>query len=192
MTLQDYIQIDYPDIAEEYKRLTTPNYYECGVEYYPLRSGFGGTGKKYKTLVFKNITLFKNNVFHARLYDKDNPKDSYIINSSSLHKDLVRVDENIEYKENLISDKRIRYIVVDGVEYQIRFDVWREYQTQKIRWTVIVSSESFKFYYNYYNRTGVPCLTYHPTGKIDKYDFYRDCSVRKFKEIVFGNSNIKI
>lgn len=55
MGIEEFIKEHHPDIWEQYKAKTDPNYFVVGQHYQPMRSGFGGAGKRYKTLIYEGI-----------------------------------------------------------------------------------------------------------------------------------------
>lgn len=196
--LNDFLLQYYPETLEVYKRLTTPNYFECGVEYYPQQSGCGGSGKNYKKLLFKNATIFKDTK-HFHLTDIKEPQYSYIITEQEAPFKLKRVNEDVEYKNNIIDDNTQKYIVANNTEYSIRQMYFRDYYTKKLKMRLFIydlnNKNVFWEYYNYaIGGTKGSILCYYPNYKNDRrnYDIKFNIPVRKMKEIVFGNSNIKI
>lgn len=195
--LNDFLQEHYPEALEIYKRLTTPNYYECGVEYYPQQSGCGGVGKDYKKLLFKNATILKDTK-HYHLIDIKEPQHSYGFTEQEAPFKLKRVNEDVEYKNNIIDDNTQKYITVDGVEYSITQMFFRKYDTKKLEFRLFIrivgNDNIFWEYYNYGFGTKGNILCYYPDYKKDSrnYNIQFNVPVRKMKEIVFGNPNVKI
>mgnify|MGYP003404739489 CR=1 FL=1 len=193
--LNDFLQEHYPEALETYKRLTTPNYYECGVEYYPQQSGCGGVGKNYKKLLFKNATILKDTK-HYHLIDIKEPQYSYGFTEQEAPFKLKRVNEDVVYNDNIIDDNKQKYITVDGVEYSIHQMYFRDYHTKRLKMrlfiNIIGNDEIFWEYYNYIDKGSV--LKYYHDFKKDTNDYIIkfNVPVRKMKEIVFGNPNIKI
>ena len=193
--LNDFLQEHYPEALEIYKRLTTPNYFECGVEYYPQQSGCGGVGKNYKKLLFKNATILKDTK-HYHLIDIKEPQYSYGFTEQEAPFKLKRVNEDVVYNDNIIDDNKQKYITVDGVEYSIHQMYFRQYETNRLQYRLFISivgnDEIFWEYYNYTHKGGL--LKYYHDFKKDTNDYIIkfNVPVRKMKEIVFGNPNIKI
>lgn len=193
--LNDFLLEHYPEALEVYKRLTTPNYFECGVEYYPQQSGCGGSGKNYKKLLFKNATIFKHTK-HFHLIDIKEPQNSYTITEQEAPFKLKRVNEDVEYKNNIIDDGIQKYITVNGVEYSIYQMYYRDYFNKRLKmrlWIKIVGNDNILWeYYNMIGKQSV--LQYFPNIKdnLQQYTLEFNIPVRKMKEIVFGNPNIKI
>ncbi len=193
MSLDEYIAKKCPDIIEEFKRLATPNYYECGVEYYPLVSGFGGSGKEYKKLMLKECTVAESTVIY-HLYDVADPRNTYSVTSQEIYKKLKRVDENVRYKRNIQIDKAIKFVrQLDGNIFIVTSHTWKNHFNKRTDFKVVIrcSDTSFFEYYSMVGK-GVANLKHHYKGDLNTSTFEANVSVRKMKEIVFGDPNIKI
>ena len=195
ISFEDFIKTHYPDTLEEYKRLTTPNYWECGILYYPMTSGCSGIGKMYRTMKLVNATVFKNDKHFN--FDYTDGTGAAQIKESEAHFKLMRVDENVEYKDNIINDGTISYITINNIEYKIRQYYFRNYSTNRIAFRCFVSSDQLENSYEYYNLIGKGesiLKTNKPQRHLtrEEYNIQFKVSVRQFKQIVFGNPNIKI
>lgn len=195
--LLEFLQEYHPETLEQHKRLTTPNYWECGVVYNPQVSGFGCSGKSEKKLVLKDATVYKEDK-HFTLYELNDPKQRYICTEKEAPFKLKRFDESVEYKDNMINDGVISYLTIGDNEYKIRKYFDKSYSTGKVIFVIWVSVNNSSVTWEYYNRIGKaePVLKVNKPRKhyLDRedYDIHYKVSVRKFKEMVFGDPNIKI
>lgn len=198
MTYEEFCKKEYPESVEIYKRLITPNYYECGIEYTPLRSGFGGSGSGYKTLVLKDCTIYKGEVTSYNLYDKNNPKNEYSCNPENIHKSIKRINENVPYRKCIIDDGSSKCIIVGDREYDITLLYFRNYPDNRVGFRIFVKCKESPVWWEYYNMIGKaePVLKINKVKKSimerDEYELFFGVPVRRFKEIVFGNPNIKL
>ena len=196
MTLEEYINKNYPDIAEEYKRFSTPNYFEYGVLYYPQRAGFGCSGKSNKKLRLIDSYIFENET-HFVLEDENEPKQKYISISTKAHKDLKRVDENVDYNDNIVNNRVIKYVEIGKRKFLVRQHVWRDHYTKRISFRVMIIEEGVVGHYEYYNMIGKekPNLKHvygYDSANREQYHIMFHLNVRKMKSIIFGNPNIKV
>jgi len=75
----------HPDIWESYLAYTDPNYFKIGQLYKPIVSGFGGTGKNYKTLKLIEITPV-----YMKFIDINKVDDSYLCHLEEAYFSLVK------------------------------------------------------------------------------------------------------
>ncbi len=102
--LLEFLKEYHPEALEQYKRLITPFYWECGVEYYPQQSGCGGSGKDYKKLILQEVYFFKDKKCFS-LRDIPESGHSYSISELEAPFKLKRVDEKVQYHDNIIHNK---------------------------------------------------------------------------------------
>jgi hypothetical protein len=99
----------YPDDFDAFVRMTTPNYMECGVEYYYR-------GKRY-LLVDCDIS-YQNILYNFKQLDYSSDGHGGRIQFASTDKELFeiikRVDETVEFNENIIDSGRFKNFVGEG------------------------------------------------------------------------------
>jgi hypothetical protein len=54
--LLEFLKSEHPDVLESYKAKTDPMYFQVGKTYQPMKSGFGGSGRRYKNLILTGIS----------------------------------------------------------------------------------------------------------------------------------------
>ncbi len=207
-TLEQYVSENYPKISEEFKRLTTPFYYEPNVIYNPIRSGFGcDSNGSTKPLIIVNGDYYKSGAIQIKLKEL-NGDSTYTVSKNELHTSLKRADESVEPQGLTIpNSKKIIYKLIDGKEYVIWQTYFRDYTTKKLGGRLIVKCDQWKNflawgskydeYVELYSYIGNSSWTMKHVYSYDSVGREQDTithnvSVRKFKEKVFGDPNVKL
>lgn len=104
-----YFREKHPDEYESFIRANTPNYLECGVEYF-YRS---------RKFLLENCDILHDKLlYNFKLLDFNLNNSSDRIQFSSTEKEVFerirRVDEAVEFKENIIDSGRFKNYVGDG------------------------------------------------------------------------------
>jgi hypothetical protein len=202
MTLEQYINEFHPRIADEYKRYSTPFYYEPDALYHPITNGFGcGTEGSNKRLKIVNASYLKNGERHIKTVNVDDPSQMYSTEGSTIHTKLKRIDESIAPVGKVIpNDKRFIYILHNGIEYTILQAYWRNHKDNRLCGRIWVSKTAdeenkkrpyFEFY-SYFGSTWALKHVYGYDQYDEKYTIKFEVSVRQFKQIVFGSPDVKI
>lgn len=208
MELDKYIQDNYPHIIAEHKRATTPFYYEAGVEYHPITNGFGcDSGGSDERFIIKDGTYLKNGDVQMTLESLDKKDHRCIVRLSEAHTKIARVDESVQPKGNPIpSNKRVKYMTVNGMNFTITQFSWRGYKDNKLCGRIWIHCDQYpksrvwgedkSSWYELYNYLGngwnlKHVKSYDSVGR-EKYDIKFNVSMREFKRIIFGNQDIKI
>lgn len=203
--LLEYIENNYPEIIEEHKRATTPFYYETGVEYHPISSGFGcGQGGSSEKFVIVNGDYIKGELKYCYMRSLYSPDRNYVLTMEDAHKQMKRVDESVAPLGNVIPDTN-RFICLrhNGCNYTITQGWWRDYNSGTLRGRIIVHCEEDKEYYRrkpyhelYIAADGKHfCLKHvhsYDSGGREQYNFTKKISVREFKELIFGDPKFKL
>lgn len=197
MTYEEFCKKEYPESVELYKRKFTPNYYECGVEYYyhPLLLDTKERQYELKKVLIQNCTIFEDGLEYHLLDEKGL---KYSVGSKEIYKKLKRVNEDVKYNKCIIDDGSYKYVNIDGRQYSIILRYWRTYDTGRVGFSIYVRCQDSPVEWEYYNRigTGEPVLKINKVKKSvmdrDQYELFFKVPVRRFKEIVFGNPNIKL
>ena len=207
-TLSQYISENYPGIISEFKRATTPFYYEPDVIYHPITGGFGcGPQGSKERFVIKNGTYLKNGDISLHLQSLDNEDRKCGVNLNEAHKKLVRSDESIApIGKQIPNDREVKYMTIDGKNYTITQLKWRYYKDNTLCGKIWVNCDKFPVstvygterssYYELYSNFDSTWNLKHvksfdSVGR-ENYDIKFNVSVREFKQIVFGDANIKI
>jgi hypothetical protein len=207
-SLEKYIQKTHPSIVEEYKRLTTPFYYEPTVIYNPIRSGFGcGAGGSSKPLVIEKGIYYKNGEITLSLKELG-ADNRYSILLSEAHTSIKRADETIEPLGLPIpNSKELLHMTIDGKNYVIWQTYFRYYENKRLGGRLIIrcdqwkkfnhsGSEKTEFFelYSYIGNSSWSLKHVHSYDSVgrEQYKIKHNVSVREFKETVFGNPNIKL
>ncbi len=207
-TISQYVAKAHPHILEEFKRKNTPFYYEPGVVYHPITNGFGcGSEGSKERFIIKNGTYLKNGdiSLHLQSLDKDDHRCGAYL--SEAHTKIARADESIAPIGTPIpNDRETKYMTIDGKNYTITQLTWRNYQDKTLCGRVWVNCDQFptsnvygqdsKSYYELYCHFGSKWNLKHvksfdSVGR-ENYDMKMGISMREFKQIVFGDANIKI
>lgn len=211
MTLEDYVLEHKPSLYEEYKRATTPHYYEGGgVLYHPITNGYGcGSEGSSEPYYIEKVSLIDGgkdyNVTLRSVIDNSHAGGCKF---SELPKSFARIDETEKpIGIKVPYDKQYLHLTINGIEYNVFWWLQHEKETswnEKAKWRgqVGVSSDSFpvinghRTYYKLY----ITCYgdefflqhtySYDSVGR-EQYNMYRGISVREFKEKVFGDANVK-
>lgn len=211
MSLEDYVLKHKPSLYEEYKRATTPHYYEGGgVLYHPITNGYGcGSEGSNEPYYIEKVSLIDGgkdyNVTLRSVIDNSHAGGCKF---SELPKSFARIDETEKpIGIKIPYDKQYLHLTINGIEYNVFWWLQHEKETswnEKAKWRgqVVVSSNSFpiinkhRTYYKLY----ITCYgdefflqhtySYDSVGR-EQYNMYRDISVREFKRIVFGDANVK-
>lgn len=199
LTLEDYIRIYHSTINDEYFRFITPFYYEPGVLYHPITNGYN-CGIEGSNVPFKIIKAdyLSNGDCHITL--ENDKGDKFGANKLDIHKKFKRIDETIAPIGNIIpNSKRFIYIMHNNERYIIHQSYSRHYSNNRLGASIIVTKDDEKKntpYFHLYSHIGdskFSCKTvksYDNIGR-ENYDFYRNITVREFKKLIFGDSNIK-
>lgn len=207
-SVAQYVVKNYPEILEEFRRLTTPFYYEPDIVYNPITSGFGcGPGGSKERFIIKNGTYLKNGDISLHLQSLDKEGHNCGTYLSEAHKKIAREDESVAPIGKLIpNDRTVKYMTIDGRDYTITQLMWRNYKDQTLCGRIFVNCNQFptsrvygreqQSYYELYCHFGSKwnmkhVTSYDSTGR-ENYDIKFNISIREFKRIVFGNANIKI
>lgn len=207
MTIEQYINTNYPSIREEYIRLSTPFYYEPGVLYHPIQGGFGTSGPSKKEFMLVDADYLANGERFINMIGVINKKDRYIATGSKIHQQLKRVDESISPTgREFPNTKRIMYVSHKGVIYEVIQAYWREYKTNRLggRVTIWLWNEHEKDedrihkkpYWTLYSYFGSKwhmqhIKSYDSVGR-ENNEYKMNTSVRAFKQYVFGDANVKL
>lgn len=199
MNLESYISEKYPKLVEEYKRVTTPFYYEPNVHYNPITAGFGcGSDGSTKKLEIINADYLISGEKHIMLRNVNAHDERYCTSSSEIHLKLKRVDETIPpFGLEIPNSKKVIYVNAKGTTFKVWQSYTRDYYTKKLQFRILVND------INAEKINGrLPYMEFYSGNLNDVYSFdtiqreiskfHRGISVREFKKIVFGDSNIKI
>ena len=190
MELIDFIKINYPEIVEVYRRKTTPFYYETGVLYHPMRSGFGCIGGSKKPLKIIKATYTKDIVY---LHLVDDKGDKYSVTLDEAPTSIKRLDDSIAPLGNIIPDtKEIIYLTHNNIDYKITQMYFRNYGDNRLNARVWVRRSCDKEingkqpFFELYSVIGKGKLnlchtkSYDSIGR-DNSDYKFNISVRQFK-----------
>ncbi len=207
-TLLEYIEKTSPHIIDEYKRKTTPFYYEPDVIYHPITNGYGcGSQGSNERFVIKSGSYSKDGEIQVTMQSLDKPDHRGIMSMSIAHKQFKRVDETKQpIGKHIPNNKSHLYINVNGKDYVINQNYFRFHQDKRLAGRVIiiclhstptrVYGEDKLPHYELYSNFGSTWNMKHVTGYDsvgrEIYDIKFKVSVREFKEKVFGDPNIKI
>lgn len=209
MDIQKYFEENYPKAVAEFVRFTTPSYYEPNILYHPITNGMGcgfeGSNEPFKII---NATYLKSGEMHIMLQSTWKSDHKIIINKSEIHTKLKKIDETVESKGVLIpNDKRVTYMTIDGVQYQIWQAYWRNHDKKTLGGRVTIRRSSvdhmsdsygrqrhpyFELYSHFGSTWNLKDVHSHDSIGQEQYTFKRDVTVRQFKELVFGNADVKI
>jgi hypothetical protein len=208
ISIQEYIEKNHPEIIEEHRRLTTPNYYFAGGEYNPLRSGFGCIGASNKILVMSDIADYVKGDICLTLYDKDKPSNKYSVSLSKAHRDIKLAEEPKVFDGKLPKNSGVhKYITRNGCEYTIYLNTWREYQKNTLCVRMIVhrsidapvkvygvnKQPYFEVYSHFGSRMHLKHVHGYDSVGREMYNGIKfDINVHKVKELIFGDPNIKL
>jgi len=207
-TLEQYIQKHRPNILDEYKRATTPFYYEPGVIYHPITNGFGcGPQGSNEHFVIKDGTYLKGGEIFLSLQSLDKADHRCSVLLSEAHLKIKRVDESVAPIGTPIpNDKEIKYMEIDGKNYTITQLTWRHHSDKTLGGKIWVRCDQYPTtkvygqeraaYYELYSNFGSTWNLKHVKSydevAREQYDIKFNVSMREFKRIVFGDPNIKI
>lgn len=190
--LEKYILLSYPHIIQEYNRKTTSNYYEAGVLYHPITSGFGCTSEgSNEPFEIENGVYLKSGDIQLTLVSKINKYHRCGVLLSEAHKKIKRIDESVLPIGNPIpNSKKVLYIK--------DFRIHQHYFTNhnKLGGRIIIHKDGFKGYWELYSYIGNSSFSLKHVHSYDsvnreQYTIKHNVSVREFKQTVFGDSNIK-
>lgn len=190
MTYEEFCKTEYPDSVERYKRKTTPNYYECGVEYVLTKN-------QPLNVILENCTMYKEKMCYNFRLISDNTR-RLLYTEDEIYKHAKRLDENVEYKKYIIDDGTAKYLEINGIVFTIIFHCFRHYDSKRMKFRMIVKSETLPIWWEYYNLIGraspILKISQHKKNIMDRenYEILYNVPVRRFKEIVFGDPNIKL
>jgi hypothetical protein len=207
MELLEYISKNYPETIEEHKRLTTPFYYEPGVLYHPITSGFGTHNRGgNKPLEIIAGTYYRDGDIEVHLKSLKESDTKYGVLLSEAHLKIKRIDESIAPVGRKIPNDRNRiYMNVNGIDWNITQMFWRNYGNQRLGGRVWITQDTGTKqyvgnrcpYYELYFVIGKGVWnlrhihSYDSVGR-ENYDIKFGISVREFKQRVFGDPNIKL
>ena len=199
-TFEEYVRINYSNIIDEYYRYSTPFYYEMGVEYEFIN----------QEVYYKDIFLIENGRYSIngklqsiRLYCKSKPDLKISYNIKDIPLKIKRVDETIKPIGNLIpQDKQFFHLKFNDTTFTIFQTYSRDYSSNYLTGRVIVKSDKMKRVngydeyfelYNYINKgwSLKHVFDFDSIGR-ENYKLTHNITVRNFKEIVFGDANIKL
>lgn len=198
--LINYIDEYYPNIKQEYIRKITPFYYEYGVNYRWI-----GEKSIYKLI---NGTYLRNGdiILHLKNINDDIDRfNTSSIKLSEAYKFIERVDDEFIIKGSKIPNtKKFIYMNVDGRDYNINQEYYRDYNNGVLNGRVIITCEQDKAnnkkcynidpYYELYSVIGKSEWNlkhmYLYDGR-ENYDTMFNISVKEFKSYVFGRYDIK-
>lgn len=188
-TLEDFVKKHDSNLFEAYKRLNTPNYYECGVLYTAINGG--------KELLFENCTVYKDKVF---LHFKNiKTGEKYGGDMIDVHFKMKRIDENVKYNKCLINDKSVKYVDINDNHFDITCHKWRNYTDKELGGRLwVYSSKEPNMFWELYSHFGskkhLKTVTNNNRKPNDRevYNIKYDISMRDFKKLVFGDPNVKI
>lgn len=200
MDIQKYLEQNHPKVVEEYIRFTTPSYYEPNILYHPITNGMGcgfeGSNEPFEII---NATYLKNGEMNINL--RSTKKDTKIqIRKSEIHTKLKKIDESVVSKGIPIpNDKYVTYMTINGVGYVIIQSYWRDYSKKTLCGRVFVKCSDidgdkqpyFELYCHFGSTFNMKHVYSYDSAGRENYNFNKNISVRKFKELVFGNPNVK-
>ncbi len=209
MQLEDYVKENYPHVIEEFKRRTTPFYYEPGVLYHPITNGLGcGAGGSREPMMIVYADYLESGESFITLQSQLDSTRKFGIANSEIHTKIKRLDESIQPVGMTIpSGKRLRYMTVNGVRFEIDQAYWRNYSDKTLGGRVTVRSGDARIdkdnygrrhgaYYQLYSHYGskwtLKNVKSHDSTGREVYEMKHNVSVREFKTMVFGDPNIKI
>lgn len=202
MTFEEYMFHNYNKDYESYKkeklRLETPFYYETGVWYYDRNGSL-------VEIIDADYLLDGRVFYNCR---EINGKFNSGYQNNNIYKELRRKETDIKPLGNLIPNTR-RFIYVIN-KYGELFEIMQHYgrnynKPHEITLSLSINSSSFpllkyknntdkRVNYNLYSNFGNTMHLKETFGRDRSYDYriIKDISVRKFKEIVFKDPNIKL
>ncbi len=206
MELKDFLIDKHPSIMDEYRRYTTPNYYENGVLYYPVDGGFGNlNGSKNQRLKLISSSISKNNI--EMTFEDIKSKTKYCCFITEAYKKLARVDENSPCKYNVNITSGTRYLIHNGSEYTIQLMYWLNHEGKRHDSKIWIRrlndpvqfmyGRNYEPFYELYSVIGKSSFSLkhvrsYDTVARENYDFYANLTIRRAKEIIFGTSDVKI
>lgn len=203
ISLEEYVIKSNSDLYSEYQRMITPFYYETGVLYHAITSGYscGSRGSK-NPLLITDCHSESNGDFSINLQSQLKPENKYSVRWSEIHRSIKRIDDTATPIGNLIpNNRKVIYPIINGIEYSVVQHKWNNYYTGKLAGSITVREEDptlingcapYYMLYTASDRAFIKHVYSYNTVKRAQYYIISDVTVKKFKEIVFGNPNAKL
>lgn len=199
MDINEFLLKNYPDKLEEFKRANTLNYYEAGKKY-KFNKAHG------RTVILNDCELHEDMLALSLTDINDGSK--YSVDIEEAFSTLTKVDDDGIYNFNMPVKNGSRYFEVNGIRYSIHIMRWHGYNSKKLEskvwirnltnpWTKKMYGRDYTAYFELYSLLGDGKWNYKHVHSYDdlareQYDIKFNVSVRKAKELIFGDANVKI
>lgn len=200
MELIEYIEKYYPEKIKEYERFSTPHYYEPGPLYRSIVSGFGESSPGRKNFIIKEARYLSDDIY-LHLKDPKDPISEYSVSLFEAHTKLERVNDERPIGLFIPNSKEDLMIEVGGRKYEIHQAYWRGHSDNRLGGRVVVWCEEdepeygkkphYELYSHFGSKWHLKHVYSYDSMRREIYKIKFDISVREFKNIVFGDSNVK-
>jgi hypothetical protein len=199
--LIEYIKENNPAILEEYKRFSTPFYYETGVEYHPITNGFGcGPEGSNERFVIINGDYRSNGAVHLSMQAVKDKTRKVSVLLHEAHKKMKRVDDSVAPVGRPIpASHDTIYMTVNGVEYTIWQAYWNNGKQPMGRIIIKYGEPQYKNrnpYYEVYSyvdkgKWSIKHVTGYDSVGREHYTITHNLTLKDVKNSIFGNPEIE-